>query len=607
MYSASHKLKRRRKRRLFFRVTFLFVLIVVGGVVAAITSFFPLSGVDESVRSAGGVVSSPSLPVDSAVVRGRIFDRNFQELAVSYKLFSLYASPAKINNHFEVSSILAALTGKSSQDLLDLLRKPKRVIEIADNLDPEQAQKIKELSLDGLYLKGFEERFYPQYATAAHVIGYVSDGMGLAGMERQFDLFLQAGGCQANMVPDVDFQEYTYLGRKGADLILTIDIGLQKKINRYLSVIMAERNADLAMGLLLDPRTAKVLSISSLPSFDGNSFWNASEMQLHNRVFSPVLDKELIRPILVRAAAIMQNDSRRELLLPATVATPDFGLDGDAVNEITQRLGFKKPVYGGALPVRKVTGQTEEYRNDDLISLAQVGVGMASLINGGWRIAPTFLDSVYDLEKKELFSLNSQAIDRKLVVSPVTGVALRRHMLAPIEKNGMVVFTGRSVRDVPAGGSNRYIQQEFFGGLVRGEGGRSLLLLLAVEKNNLTPLEKERKSLKEHGRSLLADLYIAEQREQKVAVHPPDIDKENKERFLISRQIEDTTPIIVEKRLTEMPMVVGSSLREGLQALSRRNCRVVVRGIGRIVSQYPPPGHRLQAGEECIIDLQKNI
>ena len=614
MYSLSHKMKKRRKRRLFFTAISLFALVAVGGLLVS-KGAVSLQGVRGFVQSVSVGKSSLSLPVEAvehAAVRGTIYDRNFRELAVSYKFFSLYAGPARISNHLETAEKLAPLTGKSSQELLDLFKKPKRVVRLADNLVPGQAQIIKALSIDGLYIKGFEKRFYPQYSSAAHVVGYVSDGIGLSGMERQFDLLLQAGEYQTSMVSDLDSQGYAVLGGKGTDLVLTLDIGLQKKVDRYLSNIMVERNAEQAMGILLDPRTGRVLSLSSLPSFDGNHFWNASEVQRENRVFSPVLSKELIRPILTRAAAIMKNDIHRELLLPATVAVPDFGLDKDSVSMITKELGFRKPVFGGVLPERKVAGKVYERGDDDLISLAEIGVGLASLVNGGWRIAPVFLDYVYDLEKKKSFSLNQQAVSRRLVVSPVMGVVLRRQLLSSIEENGMVSFTGSNTRVVPAGLFSRYIQQEFFGGLVRGENGESLLLLIAVEKNNLAPFarqdgEKEKKSLKEHGRSLLADLYIVDKREN-VAARPVSRNKDNKERFLISMKMEDVTPVVeTERLLLEMPLVVGSSLREGLQALSQHNCRVVVKGSGRIISQYPLPRQRLQEGGECILSLEVNI
>lgn len=615
MYSA-HKLKKRRKRRLFFTVFSLFALLAAGGVLISKAPVSP-QGVSEVIQLAGDGLFSPSSPaalINPPLLRGTIYDRNFQELAVSYKLFSLQASPAKISNHIEVAEKLSSLGVKSFQKLLDLLAKPDRVVDLADNLDLAQAENIKSLSIDGLYLRGFEERFFPEHASAVHVTGYISNGIGIAGMERQFDMLLQPGESSAGMAPEVYFQGYTTPGRKGADLVLTIDIGFQKKIDQRLSAIMAEGNADSAMGLLFDPRTGDVLSLSSLPSFDGNYFWNASEEQRKNRVFSPVLSKELIQPILIRAAAIMANGVRRELILPATVATPDFGLDNDALSRVSEELGFLEPVYAAVLPEKETTGRLYEYGNDYLISLAQIGVGMASLINGGWRLTPLFLDSVYDLEKKKSFPLNMQAVTRKLVVSPVMGVVLRRQLFSSTGENGMIAFTGRSVRVVPAGDFSRYIQQEFFGGVVRGENGQSLLLLIVIEKNNLVPSEaegekKEKKTLREHGRSLLADLHLLDQ-EKKVAVRPVflDKDKDNKTRFLISRKMENIFPVVdAEKLKSEMPLVIGASLREGLQALSRHKCRVIVKGSGRIISQYPPAWQQLQEGDECILSLDANI
>ncbi len=614
MYSASHKLKKlkkRRKRRLFSAVTFLFV--IAAGLLIFRTPVF-LQNIGEIFKSAGAGLSSTSLPgepVSDAVLRGTIYDRNFQELAVSYNFFSLYANPAKIDNHAVIAEKLVPVTGSTSEELLASLGEAKRVVQLAGNLDAVQAENIRVLSVEGLFLRESEQRFYPRHTSAVHVVGYTSDGIGLAGMEGRFDLLLQPGKYQSYMVPDLDFQEYSVLGRKGTDLVLTMDIDLQEKIDRYLLDIMAERNADSAMALLLDPWTGRVLSLSSLPSFDANHFWIASEKQRENRVFSQVFSYDLVRPILTRAAAAMQKGVQREPLLPITVAAIDFGLGEEDINRAAVDLSFGESVYGGVLPDKKLAGQVFEHGNDDFISLAQIGVGMASLVNGGWRLTPVFLDSVYDVEKKKSFPLNRQAVFRKLVVSPVQGVVLRRQLLPASEEKGMVAFSGRDIRIIPAGMFSRYIKQDFFGGIIRGD-GRTLLLVMAVEQNNLAPFalqegKKEKKSMDKHGRSLLVDLYLSEQKE-KVVVHPGAVDKDNKARFLISRRI-DHVPYAAETErvVSEMPSVVGGSLREGLQALSQHNCRVVVKGSGRIISQYPPPRQRLQEGEVCVLSLEASI
>ncbi len=610
------KLKKNRKRRVFFVVVglFAFVFVAVFGLLV-LRSPVSLQDAGEIIRSAAIGLSASSLPGEAAndvILRGIIYDRNFQELAVSYQFFSLYARPAKISNYVVALQKLVPLLGKTSEELLELLGKPARVVQLADKLVVAQVEAIRALSLEGLFFRESEERFYPGHTAGVHIVGYISGGIGLAGMEGRFDLLLEPGEYLTSMVPEVDFQGYTVLGRMGTDLVLTMDIGLQRKIDRYLLDIMLELNADQAMGMLLDPWTGRVLSLSSLPSFDANRFWEASEQQRENRVFSQVLSYEMVRPILTRVAAVMQKGLQAQSLLPTTVATIDFGLREEEISRLIGKLCFRGPVYErageGVLFGSKLTGHGDEFGNDGLISLAQIGVGVASLINGGWRIAPVFLDSVYDVQENKFFPLSRQAVSRKLVVSPVMGVVLRRHLFSSSEENGMVTFVGRDVRVVPAGMFSNYIQQEFFAGVIRGEGGRSLLLLIAVEQKNLAPFKlqergKAKKSLKEHGRSLLVDLYLSEH-QKKVAVRPLTIDKDNKARFLITGKIQQFPQVTRTKReAVEMPLVIGSSLREGLQALNQYNCRVLIKGSGRIVSQYPLARQRLHEGDECIIQV----
>ena len=62
---------------------------------------------------------------------------------------------------------------------------------LAKDLDENQANQINALNLPGIGCKASEMRFYPGHTAASHVLGFMGDGVGLAGVEGKYDTVLQ--------------------------------------------------------------------------------------------------------------------------------------------------------------------------------------------------------------------------------------------------------------------------------------------------------------------------------------------------------------------------------------------------------------------------------
>ena len=61
---------------------------------------------------------------------------------------------------------------------------------VAEDINQEQESAIKKRQLPGIYLQNEQVRFYPNATYAAHLIGYVDDNIGLAGIEFFYDRLL---------------------------------------------------------------------------------------------------------------------------------------------------------------------------------------------------------------------------------------------------------------------------------------------------------------------------------------------------------------------------------------------------------------------------------
>ena len=104
--------KKKKKARRLYGLVFLTFLSAAAGV--GLYQLSPsLLDIGRIFRHAADKILEQSADTMSAepVLRGTVFDRNFNELAVSYKLYSLYVRTAEITDIHQVVQIIADVTG----------------------------------------------------------------------------------------------------------------------------------------------------------------------------------------------------------------------------------------------------------------------------------------------------------------------------------------------------------------------------------------------------------------------------------------------------------------------------------------------------------------
>ena len=557
------------------------------------------------VQSAVGKISSLSAgrsPAE-AVLRGTIYDRKFNELAVSYRLFSVSVEPGEVINLQKTAEALAPFIGRKAEVIQQRLRDLSGTVELADDLDEEQAAQIEALGIKGVSCKATEVRFYPGHTAASHVLGFMGDGVGLAGVEGKYDAVLQAGPFRSNNIPDIDFKGQASLGAGAADLILSLDLDLQRQLESRFRQYLASHDAAKGMGLLIEPGSGRILALVNQPSFNPNYFWKAKETSRVNRMYNHVLDKSLIRPILARAAAIEREGLSGPGLLPETVAAPDYGFTSDKLAAFEEQIQLYGSVFGNweSGPV------TDQSVQEPVVTGVQVGVTIASLVNGGWRITPYVIDSVYDHATAQRYFRSNEATRKEHVLDPALGVKIRRELFAnwQVEEMNLVSYSAADVQVGREKGYSRYSMQELFAGMIPAKQPK-FLLLMAIERDYLQPLtpesKKDKGTLEQMGRELLASFQV--ERPEQVAEAPPPKSAENLRQFFISRRLNvREEPGKASEQVALMPRLRGMSLRKGLQQLNPHAMRIQVNGSGRIIAQYPLPGTPLRGVNECILTL----
>ena len=230
---------------------------------------------------------SRNLPIEAS--RGRILDRNGVVLADNITTTSLVLIPNQIKNKKEVTEKLAEILGVSFDEMKEHVYKEtsiERVHPEGRRLSYEVADKIEALNFDGVYLVKESKRYYPYDTMLSHVLGYVGiDNQGLSGIELQYDDYLTGENGAIKYFSDakgnkLELTDLYIEPQDGMDLQLTIDINIQKSVERELDNVVDMFNPDMALAVVMDPNTGEVLAMSSRPNFDPNNYEKYSTEEL---------------------------------------------------------------------------------------------------------------------------------------------------------------------------------------------------------------------------------------------------------------------------------------------------------------------------------------
>ena len=124
--------------------------------------------------------------------RGDILDRKGRLLAYSVDADTVAAVPSDIDDPEEVAAqlchALEECDGERRQALAKKLAGRGSFAYVARQVSPEEAQRVRALTLPGITLLKESRRYYPNSELAAHVVGYVGlDNVGLGGIESAYD------------------------------------------------------------------------------------------------------------------------------------------------------------------------------------------------------------------------------------------------------------------------------------------------------------------------------------------------------------------------------------------------------------------------------------
>lgn len=230
---------------------------------------------------------SRDLPIEAD--RGLILDRNGVVLADNLTTTSLVLIPNQIKNKQETTKKIAEILNISNKEMKKHVYKKtsiERVHPEGRRLSYDIAEKIANLKLDGVYLVKEAKRYYPYGNMLSHSLGYVGiDNQGLSGLELQYDKYLTGKSGAIKYFADakgnkLNLSDIYVEPQDGMNISLTIDINIQKSIERELNNIVDMFSPDMALAIVMNPNNGEILGMASRPDYNPNNYQKYSQEAL---------------------------------------------------------------------------------------------------------------------------------------------------------------------------------------------------------------------------------------------------------------------------------------------------------------------------------------
>jgi cell division protein FtsI/penicillin-binding protein 2 len=278
--------------------------------------------------------------------------------------FTLFADPKFIKNPKDVAEKLAALSGGKASDYESKMKSSTRYAILAKKLNKSQKEQIEKLELKGVGLRTEPARTYPQGALAGQILGFVNDeGKGTYGIEQFLDNDLRGKPGELKAITDVRGVPLVANGdnvrrepQAGKRTLLTIDIGMQRKVEDMLKEHVASVKAKSGSVIVMDPNTGAVKAMANFPSYNPAEFYKVTDPSVFtNATVSAPLEVGSIMKTLTVAAGINEK-----VMAPNTsFYDPSFyKIDNETVRNVEEDGGAAQRTVADILKLSLNTGAT---------------------------------------------------------------------------------------------------------------------------------------------------------------------------------------------------------------------------------------------------------
>ncbi len=420
---------------------------------------------------------------DIQVRRGVIYDRRGRELALNLELESLYCDPKMLNFSSDDIRRLASLISQEPNVILARIPSEGRFAWIKRKLEPDTAEKIRMLNIQGLEFLTEAKRVYPKEELAAHILGFVGvDNQALEGIELQYDDYLKTSGGKIYFERDARgkiLSSGVEIEAKGNNIVLTIDEVLQGIVEKEIDNAVSKWHPVAASVIMMDPFTGEILALANRPTYNPNRGGISNESSRRNRAITDLYEPGSTFKIIVGVAALEEKIVTPESLFDVSSGGIEVG--GKTIRDVHRHgvISFSEVIQKssnvGSVMIGMRLGKENIYKYAKLMgigiktgidlpgevsgwippperwsgtSLGAISIGQevavtplqmlrayASIANGGFLIKPHIVSKIISPDGDIIFS-SEQNVNRVRVLSKKTADTFREILKGVVEEGG---------------------------------------------------------------------------------------------------------------------------------------------------------------------------
>jgi len=379
--------------------------------------------------------------------RGTVTDRHGKVLAMNVEVPSVFGIPTALDSPAATARHLSPVLHVRRDELEKKLRQDRSFVWLARKVEPEQGQRLEQLSLDGIGVVMEGRRFYPKGPLLAHVLGFAGmDGLGLEGLERRYE-------SQLHGEKRVTILQRDALGRTvfpkglaekppapGHALTLTVDEVIQYVAEKELEETVSQTHAKGGTVIVMEPQTGAILAMAVSPRFDPNAVAALTPDRWRNRALTDTYEPGSTMKVVVAAAALEEK-----VMMPGSMLFGENGKmtvanttihDHEKMGWITFAQMIQKSSNIGAAKTGMALGEARLYRYLQAFGFGQrTEIDLPGEVNG-------LLKSTKDWGRRSLASIS---MGQEIGVTPIQMVTA----IAAIANNGVLMkpYVVSEVRD----------------------------------------------------------------------------------------------------------------------------------------------------------------
>ena len=261
----------------FNRVAFIFFIFLLVLLIFSLKAFY----------LTGKKIAKNNIQDLKKEIRSNILDRNNNILAKTILTRNIGINPNLVIDKNKLLINLKILFPNKNYDLIEKKLDGKNFFYFAEELDPENYEKLMMLGDKSLIPENRVTRIYPQKNLFSHIIGQIdNENNGISGIEKSFDKNLK---------------------KLNQDLKLTVDLNLQYLIREELIKFQNIFNSIGSAAILMNSENGEILSLISIPDYDLNKRQLLDDKNLINRVTKGVYELGSVFKTFTYAAGLNEG------------------------------------------------------------------------------------------------------------------------------------------------------------------------------------------------------------------------------------------------------------------------------------------------------------